>query len=66
MYAYDVYGCCRYSLGPIWDEELQGKKSAMPVVLPPGWRMEWVKRKKKEMREFVDPEQRRYRSVREA
>ncbi|CAK9083812.1 unnamed protein product [Durusdinium trenchii] len=42
-----------------------GKKEPAPVVLPSGWRMEWVKRKKKEMREFVDHEGNRYRSVRE-
>eukprot|EP00928_Gymnodinium_smaydae_P054177 TRINITY_DN37996_c0_g1_i1.p1 TRINITY_DN37996_c0_g1~~TRINITY_DN37996_c0_g1_i1.p1 ORF type:complete len:2222 (-),score=588.26 TRINITY_DN37996_c0_g1_i1:198-6863(-) len=36
-----------------------------PVVLPPGWRLEWVRKKKKETKEFVDPQGNRYRSVRE-
>jgi len=48
------------------NKELVGKKNEpAPVVLPPGWRMEWVKRKKKEMREFVDPQGNRYRNVKE-
>jgi len=48
------------------EKDLVGKKNEpAPVVLPAGWRLEWVKRKKKEMREFVDPEGNRYRNVRE-
>jgi len=48
------------------EKELLGKKNEpAPVVLPAGWRLEWVKRKKKEMREFVDPDGTRYRSVKE-
>eukprot|EP00930_Biecheleria_cincta_P096577 TRINITY_DN88400_c0_g1_i1.p1 TRINITY_DN88400_c0_g1~~TRINITY_DN88400_c0_g1_i1.p1 ORF type:complete len:2469 (+),score=622.90 TRINITY_DN88400_c0_g1_i1:85-7491(+) len=48
------------------EKDLAGKKNEMaPVVLPPGWRLEWVKRKKNEMREFVDPNGVRYRNVRE-
>ncbi|CAJ1372494.1 unnamed protein product [Effrenium voratum] len=47
------------------NKELVKKNEPAPVVLPEGWRMEWVKRKKKEMREFLDPEGNRYRTVRE-
>lgn len=48
------------------EKDLVGKKNELaPVVLPPGWRLEWVKRKKNEMREFVDPSGIRYRNVRE-
>ncbi|CAE8641724.1 unnamed protein product [Polarella glacialis] len=46
-------------------KELVGKNEQAPVVLPSGWRLEWVKRKKKEMREFVDPNGRRYHNVRQ-
>eukprot|EP00933_Yihiella_yeosuensis_P043524 TRINITY_DN3835_c0_g2_i1.p1 TRINITY_DN3835_c0_g2~~TRINITY_DN3835_c0_g2_i1.p1 ORF type:complete len:574 (-),score=232.58 TRINITY_DN3835_c0_g2_i1:157-1878(-) len=41
------------------------KNEPAPVVLPQGWRLEWVKRKKKEMREFVSPDGTRYRNVKE-
>jgi len=47
------------------EKDLVGKKELAPVVLPPGWRLEWVKRKKREAREFVDPAGNRYVSVRE-
>jgi len=47
------------------EKELVGKKETAPVVLPKGWRLEWVKRKKREAREFVDPAGNRYHNVRE-
>lgn len=53
------------SEGSDLEAELAGRKEAAPVVLPTGWKLEWVKRKKKEMREFVDPWGRRYYNVRE-
>eukprot|EP00929_Paragymnodinium_shiwhaense_P096688 TRINITY_DN5837_c1_g2_i1.p1 TRINITY_DN5837_c1_g2~~TRINITY_DN5837_c1_g2_i1.p1 ORF type:complete len:2305 (-),score=805.31 TRINITY_DN5837_c1_g2_i1:211-7125(-) len=46
-------------------EKELGDKEPAPVVLPAGWRMEWVKRKSREAREFLDPAGNRYRSVRE-
>lgn len=46
-------------------KELVGRKETAPVVLPPGWRLVWVRRKKREAREFVDPEGKQYSSVKE-
>jgi len=46
------------------DKELAGSKDAA-VILPDGWKMEWVKRRKREAREFLDPIGRRYYSVKE-
>lgn len=47
------------------EKDLIGKKEIAPVVLPPGWRLEWVKKKKREVREFVDPAGNRYTTIRE-
>jgi len=47
------------------EKDLVGRKEPAPVVLPPGWHLEWVKRKKKEAREFVDPAGNRYISINE-
>eukprot|EP00747_Dinoflagellata_sp_TGD_P025497 gnl/TRDRNA2_/TRDRNA2_131294_c0_seq1.p1 gnl/TRDRNA2_/TRDRNA2_131294_c0~~gnl/TRDRNA2_/TRDRNA2_131294_c0_seq1.p1 ORF type:complete len:654 (-),score=180.41 gnl/TRDRNA2_/TRDRNA2_131294_c0_seq1:113-1987(-) len=41
------------------------EKAPAPVVLPPGWRLEWVKRKKREAKEFIDPDGNRYYNVKE-
>lgn len=37
-----------------------------PVMLPPGWRTESFRRKGREIREFVDPSGRRYRTMTDA
>lgn len=34
-----------------------------PVVLPQGWRLEWVQRGKRQIREFVDPDGIRYKNA---
>jgi len=44
-------------------KDLIGKREPAPVVLPPGWHMEWVRRGRREMRQFVDPIGTRYLNV---
>lgn len=39
------------------------EKLPLPIKLPPGWKMVWVQRRKKEVYEFVDPQGRRYQKV---
>jgi len=46
-------------------KELLGSKEPTPVVLPPGWRLEWIKRKKREVKEFLDPNGQRYYTVKD-
>lgn len=53
------------SEGSDLEKELAGRKEGDVVVLPQGWRLEWVKRGKRETRQFVDPWGRRYFNVRE-
>jgi len=53
------------SEGSDLEKELIGKKDIGAIILPAGWRLEWVKRKKREVREFVDPLGNRYLNVRE-
>lgn len=43
--------------------EADEKPKEAPLLLPPGWRTEVFRRKKKDFREFVDPAGRRYRTA---
>jgi len=53
------------SEGSDLEQDLVGSREPAPVVLPPGWRLEWVKRKRREMKEFVDPNGTRYYNVKD-
>eukprot|EP00928_Gymnodinium_smaydae_P065647 TRINITY_DN4874_c1_g2_i2.p1 TRINITY_DN4874_c1_g2~~TRINITY_DN4874_c1_g2_i2.p1 ORF type:complete len:1277 (-),score=329.72 TRINITY_DN4874_c1_g2_i2:127-3894(-) len=43
-----------------------GKQKEIPLVLPPGWRTDKFRRGRRECREFIDPNGRRYRCMAEA
>merc|ERR1712048_7770 len=42
------------------------KPREAPMILPVGWRIEMVRRRKRECREIVDPTGKRYSSMKEA
>eukprot|EP00927_Polykrikos_kofoidii_P029098 TRINITY_DN2520_c0_g2_i1.p1 TRINITY_DN2520_c0_g2~~TRINITY_DN2520_c0_g2_i1.p1 ORF type:complete len:1091 (+),score=180.00 TRINITY_DN2520_c0_g2_i1:55-3327(+) len=44
----------------------QARPQEAPMLLPPGWRTETVRRKSGMCREFVDPTGRRYRTIKDA
>lgn len=45
------------------EERIVESQQPAPSMLPSAWRIEWVKRKHGEVREFVDPVGRRYQSL---